>query len=148
MADTVSVAEAARRLGVSGQTVRRKLLAGELLGEQTPNTRGSGWRWRVILPDEAPASGAPYSAPTGDPGARLTEQLMARIASLEGHLAEAERAASETRRLLAGTMARIEALTAPQSGDISGATNATLGQHGTQQSGNTPPRPWWRFRGR
>ena len=51
----VSIKEAAERLGVSVDTVRRRLKAGELEGRREPHGK-SGYRWLVQLPDDAQAS--------------------------------------------------------------------------------------------
>ncbi len=48
----VSIAEAAQRLGVSTETVRRRLHKGTLKGEQV--TTPQGFIWTVELPDEDP----------------------------------------------------------------------------------------------
>jgi excisionase family DNA binding protein len=46
----VSIAEAARRLGISQDTVRKRLRLGELAGEQV--RAPGGFRWLVELPGE------------------------------------------------------------------------------------------------
>jgi excisionase family DNA binding protein len=46
----VSIDEAARLLGVSQDTIRRRIRNGELKAHQ--ETRPQGYVWRVILPDE------------------------------------------------------------------------------------------------
>ncbi len=51
----VNIKEAADRLGVSADTVRRRLKAGELAGRQEPHGK-SGYRWLVHLPDDAQAA--------------------------------------------------------------------------------------------
>ena len=48
----VSIDEAARLLGVSQDTIRRRIRNGELKAHQ--ETRPQGYVWRVILPDEEP----------------------------------------------------------------------------------------------
>lgn len=129
----VGVAEAARRLGVSAQTIRRRLEAGELVGEHEAARRGTGWRWMVLLPASKQVPGSRYEAPPAQDGL-LVAELRSRIASLEEHLAQAERASSETRQLLGGTLARLAAaeerlMIAPPAG-----TERNTTQH---QSGNT-----------
>ena len=58
----VDKTEAARRLGVSVDTVERRLRRGELKGQQ--EQRGKGWRWLIEVPgDVAPA---PAPATNGD----------------------------------------------------------------------------------
>ncbi len=53
--------QAAERLGVSVDTVRRRMKKGELVGEKEPTPQG--YEWRIILPvDESDAT-----APQGEP---------------------------------------------------------------------------------
>jgi len=56
----VDKAEAARRLGVSIDTVERRLKRGELQGQQ--EQRAKGWRWLI----EVPGDGAPADAPSNN----------------------------------------------------------------------------------
>jgi len=56
----VDKAEAARRLGVSVDTVERRLKRGELQGQQ--EQRAKGWRWLI----EVPGDGAPADAPANN----------------------------------------------------------------------------------
>src|SRR5215218_684924 len=86
MAERVSIKEAAERLGVSQDTMRRRLKSGELAGEREKTPQG--FVWRVELPQE-PGSGdaaaaeptVTTSAPLGD-GVALA-QLRERVAGLE-----------------------------------------------------------------
>jgi DeoR/GlpR family transcriptional regulator of sugar metabolism len=48
----VSIAEAAHRLGISQDTVRKRLRLGELTGTQV--RAPGGFRWMVELPDDVP----------------------------------------------------------------------------------------------
>ena len=60
--ELVPIAEAARRLGVSADTVRRRLKRGELEGEQHPTAQG--FTWLVAMPAGSGASdAAPVQAP-------------------------------------------------------------------------------------
>lgn len=74
----VSIKEAAERLGVSVDTVRRRLKAGELAGTQEPHGK-SGYRWLVQLPDAAQAD-APGMPPAE---AYALAEARARIEGLE-----------------------------------------------------------------
>jgi len=56
----VDKAEAARRLGISVDTVERRLKRGDLQGQQ--ERRGNRWRWLV----EVPGDGAPAPAPANN----------------------------------------------------------------------------------
>jgi len=54
--EKVSVGEAARRLGVSVDTIRRRIGKGELLAHREPTPQG--YRWEVELqPDDQPDNG-------------------------------------------------------------------------------------------
>jgi hypothetical protein len=54
--------EAARRLGVSVATIRRKLHSGELQGSREPTSQG--FKWLVELPED---TRLPEGEPTGEP---------------------------------------------------------------------------------
>ena len=49
---TVGIAEAALRLGISQDTVRRRIKAGKLTGEKVEVAAPGGYRWLVDIPDE------------------------------------------------------------------------------------------------
>jgi len=76
----VTIREAADRLGVSVDTVRRRLKAGELTGRQEPQG-ASGYRWLVQLPDDALAE-TPATAPPSADAYELAD-ARARIEGLE-----------------------------------------------------------------
>ncbi|MDA1128985.1 MAG: helix-turn-helix domain-containing protein [Chloroflexi bacterium] len=48
----VTITEAARRLGISERTVRRRLHTGDLMGSQTATPQG--FVWTIELPDDMP----------------------------------------------------------------------------------------------
>lgn len=50
----VTIKEAAARLNVSQDTIRRRLKAGEFEGMQEPTGSRSGFRWLVEVPDDEP----------------------------------------------------------------------------------------------
>lgn len=50
MEERLSMKQAAERLGVSVDTIRRRLKKGELVGEKEPTPQG--YEWRIILPRE------------------------------------------------------------------------------------------------
>ena len=126
----VTIREAADRLGVSVDTVRRRLKAGELTGRQEPHG-ASGYRWLVQLPDDAPAETSATAPPSADAyeladgRARIEglERLIDELASHRDKL-ETERndwkeaarresdAARELRVLLKGAQDSTRALTA------------------------------------
>jgi hypothetical protein len=62
----VTMAEAARRLGVTVETVKRRLQRGELQGHQQP--RPQGFVWIIELPDETDNPGdTPTATPSDTP---------------------------------------------------------------------------------
>jgi len=80
--------EAARRLGVSVDTIERRLKKGDLQGQR--EQRGKGWRWLIeVAADDAPATApanngdAPASAPAENP---LVTALQDQIAGLQEQL--------------------------------------------------------------
>jgi len=119
----VSMTEAAQRLNVSVDTIRRRLFKGELKGIQEPTPQG--YRWIIDLPDN------PAEPPRNDPSnaradakanvtetALAIEELRARVLSLEAQLGVKDTQIDQLHHLLAQT-----ALQA------------------------APARPWWRFWG-
>lgn len=132
--DRVTVAEAARRLGISEPAVRARIQRGTLQSERVDGT--------VYVRITA------YSTPHDTPSTTLAAKD-AHIADLRAQL-EAERQAHEqTRRLLGGALERIPALAAPETSDT-GAQDAATVQEGydspTTRAGDPEPaqRPWWR----
>jgi excisionase family DNA binding protein len=142
MTEGISIKEAAERLGVSVDTVRRRLKAEELAGTQEPHGK-SGYRWLVHLPDVAQAD-APGVPPAeayalADARARIDglERLIEELASHRDKL-ETERddwkeaarresdAARELRVLLKGAQDSTRALT------------ATLEPHGSSEPSDAP----------
>jgi hypothetical protein len=63
----VTVPEAAVRLGISPQTVKRRLKSGKLRGRQEATAQG--FNWRVDIPDipNTPSAGTPRETPDGIP---------------------------------------------------------------------------------
>jgi excisionase family DNA binding protein len=87
--------EAARLLGVSIDTVERKLKRGEINGKQDPRPRG--WRWLVEVPQDVAAaetSAAPASNPANAPAdahANEPEALRELIDTVKDEVAELRR---------------------------------------------------------
>ena len=82
MPELVSINEAAERLGVSVDTIRRRLKSGDLAGEKVKSAQG--FAWRIELPADAPPAqdaGSTSSAPAAD--AIELVQLRERAAGLE-----------------------------------------------------------------
>jgi len=150
----LTIKEVADRLGVSVDTVRRRLKAGELEGRQEPHG-ASGYRWLVQLPDDAPAetpAPAPLSADAyelADARARIEglERLIDELAGQRDRL-ETERddwkdaarresdAARELRVLLKGAQDSTRALTATLEPHTSPELRDT--PHGAQATPDAP----------
>ncbi len=80
----VSIKEAAEALGVSQDTIRRRIKAGEIPAQQEP--MGSGYRWLVDVPEDAAEDAAQARGPT-------------HTATAEGQAVELSAAALELERL-------------------------------------------------
>ena len=152
MIERLSTQEAARRLGISPATVRRKIAAGELQAER--EARPQGARWWVLL-DSAHAA-LPGSTPrvTSAHGTREALSVaLETIADLRKRLDEAERGQAELRQLLAREQETARML---QAGTAQRSTHERA--HGTAQNvsaaSGAPQRPavrrrvprvpWWR----
>ncbi|HEV2121200.1 MAG TPA: excisionase family DNA-binding protein [Chloroflexota bacterium] len=85
----LTIKEAADRLGVSADTIRRRLKAGEIEGRREP--MGSGYRWLVQLPEDAHAAAGGHAGTHTGPetpadlsaAALELERLRAEVAGLE-----------------------------------------------------------------
>jgi hypothetical protein len=106
MARSLSINDAARQLGLSPDTVRRRIRIGVLAAHQKP--RGRGYQWIVDLPDAQPgtdAAGEPNAdmghAPTIEEYQQMKQQVIDLRRMLEVATAELEARRSETGRLLA-----------------------------------------------
>jgi hypothetical protein len=64
--ELVTVPEAARRLGVTEDTVKRRLRKGELQGER--KARPQGYTWMVELPDEESETDSTVTGTVSSPG--------------------------------------------------------------------------------
>jgi hypothetical protein len=120
----VTVPEAARMLGVSEHTVRRRLRSGDLQGHQVASV--GGFTWIVEVPEER-AEGSSAAADAAHTQALLETQgnlistLQDQVESLKGELAAKNQQISELHVLLQQAQA---ALPAPRG------------------------RPWWKWWGR
>lgn len=61
MEERLSMKHAAERLGVSVDTIRRRMKKGELVGEKEPTPQG--YEWRIILPREESDATEPQGEP-------------------------------------------------------------------------------------
>jgi outer membrane murein-binding lipoprotein Lpp len=125
-----TVATAADVLGITPESVRRRLRSGTLDGWQVDGPKGP--EWRIALP----RAGAPLPdmvvAPTADAHA-IVEALRAHVADLQGEVArlraDLDAARSEVAARSADVGRLVEALAA--------LTTPALPQ--------PAPRPWWRI---
>ena len=87
MGEQVPLREAARRLGVSPDTVRRRMKAGTLEAEKRPTPQGGEW-W-ITLPDDVPPAGEPDAdAADARAGAVELATLRGQVTMLEARVEE------------------------------------------------------------
>ena len=140
--DRVTVPEAARRLGITPDGVRKRLNRGHMQWEKEADGRVY-----VYLDESTTEADALRDVSATE---RLIEELQAHNESLREQL-EAERAAnSENRRLLAAALERIPAIEAPQDtppepreSPVSASDKPGSGTGSERESGPMS-RPWWR----
>jgi hypothetical protein len=132
----LSLADAARALGVSEKTARRRARAGQLEARQVPTQRGPAWQVRlpigVPIVDRVDSHGT--QAATADRGATMLE-----LVRLVGELQpKAEAAAMWQARAellaerLAAAESKMAALEAPRS-----PTDASTGPHSAEPTADT-----------
>ena len=120
----LSIPEAVHTLGLSQDTIRKRLRSGDLQGQKVKGA--GGFRWEVFVDDDLTVNSVNMAPFTNDPGkgdtndaqdgGALVVELKARVNNLEEQLAIRAGEISELHRLLAQT-----------------ALNAA------------PGRPWWAF---
>ena len=121
----LSIPEAVHTLGLSQDTIRKRLRSGDLQGQKVKGA--GGFRWEVFVADDPTGKGVTQDAnhanvtDDGDDandanGGALVDQMQARIDSLETQLTTRAGEIDQLHRLLAQT-----------------ALNAA------------PGRPWWQF---
>ena len=126
--DYVTVPEAAIALGVTVETVRRRLRAGTVDGIRVATSTGREWRVRLA---DCEADGA-------DAEAAMPAKTVPQVRDCEAHIAD-----------LRAHVARLEALLSAR--DAEAAMRAA--EHGRlvealaslSTSRLVPPRPWWRL---
>ena len=135
----VTQREAAERLGVSVEAIRKRVARGTLRSD-----KGEDGRRYVYLPDDPDAGGPQPDSPA------LTSELRDRLRYVEQQLEAERQAHAEARRIIAGLVERIPALEAPQD-SAPGARQAP--ERGEEQQGRggvrdepqgATTRPWWR----
>ncbi len=65
MEERLSIKDAAERLGVSADTIRRRMKKGELVGEKEPTPQG--YEWRILLPVDESDATEPPEEPVASP---------------------------------------------------------------------------------
>jgi excisionase family DNA binding protein len=138
--ERVTVADAAERLGISKEAVRKRIARGTLRAD-----KDADGTVRVYVPPSETASGT-AAAP------ELLEELRDRLRYVEGQL-EAERSAhAEARRLLLAALERIppqlEAHSQEPSESPTSATEEPQRAEPRPATGGpqqATERPWWRF---
>jgi hypothetical protein len=132
----VTQREAAERLGVSVEAIRKRVKRGTLRSD-----KGEDGRRHVYLPDDPDAGG---SQPEPD---TLTSELRDRLHYVEGQLEAERQAHAEARRLLAAALERIPAIEAPETAQeasegVEPHPSTEEAQEGVQQPQR---RRWWEF---
>lgn len=146
--ERVTLPEAARRLGVTDTTVRRRLRAGELQGEQEQTPQG--YRWWIYLPEGSEATSGPTGAQVVTDNAALVVALQAQVTWLRERVEKAEREREEASRekvlileALASEQEKNRILSTPQEPP---SEPTRVGQ---QEPTEKPKRGrWWRRQGR
>ena len=121
----LSIPEAMHTLGLSQDTIRKRLRSGDLQGQKVKGA--GGFRWEVFVADDPTVKGVTQDGNhanvtddgnhgNGADGGALVDQMQARIDSLETQLTTRAGEIDQLHRLLAQT-----------------ALNAA------------PGRPWWKF---
>lgn len=138
----LTLEEAARRLGLSPEAVRKRAARGTIA------SRRDGRRVVIILPDDTPPPDARPDDDQTRPDATIAA-MQRTIDALIGQLAEERQrhdaALAEERRIIAGLLARLPeiAATATRPDDTAPAEQSVPVEP-LSPIGDTPPRPWWR----
>jgi hypothetical protein len=133
--------EAAERLGVSVEAIRKRVKRGTLRSDKGEDGR------RYVYLDDAPDADRPAA---GDKVSGLTDELRDRLHYVERQLEAERQAHAEARRIIAGLVERIPALEAPQDSPPGGPGSPDRGEgegdraDAPQQTQAATSRPWWR----
>jgi hypothetical protein len=150
--DFVSVAEAARRLGISTATVKRRIAAGTLEAEQLQRPQGFEYRVRLIC--DVPAlstersdseSAAPLTVTTQDVSAAIAAAvapLAARLAVQDAMIERQAGAIRELERENGRLTAELAALTTAQV--AARAPESSVDASTVAECSNPAPEPPWR----
>ena len=136
----VTQREAAERLGVTVEAIRKRVARGTLRSDKGEDGR------RYVYLDDDPDAGGPQPEPD-----TLTSELRDRLRYVEGQLEAERQAHAEARRIIAGLVERIPALEPPQEGtpgvreaDESSEQPRPGTEGPTEAETATSSRPWWR----
>lgn len=129
MEERLSIAEAAERLGVSLDTVRRRRVKGELASEKEETPQG--FRWVILLPKEEPdeQEEAPEPEPTPAQAIEL-ELLRERVDELKEERdawREQARRSGEAERELRILLQQAQSFALPEKTSPQDAPGATIG---------------------
>ena len=105
--ETVSIGDAATRLGISADTVRRRIGKGTLTGHQERTAQG--FRWKVELPETNGVEPTNGHHETGDTMANLVVMLQAQVKAQADELEARRREVSELHVLLQQNQAALPA---------------------------------------
>jgi len=159
VAERVTIAEAAQRLGVSADTIQRRMRRGELVGVKEPTPQG--FRWLVELPEDTPEGGSTSTgtdAPpphvgdstTGAEVRRLEDLVDAYRTHLEVQRALYERQVHDQAEELAARRREVSELhvllqTLQRALPVPPQDQSSVGADTPAAPGPTPPqpRPWW-----
>src|SRR5918994_7473221 len=128
--------EAAERLGISVEAIRKRVKRGTLRSD-----KGEDGRRYVYLDTDPDAGGSQPDSPA------LTSELRDRLRYVEQQLEAERQAHAEARRIIAGLVDRIPQLEAPPPARGSPEPGVQAGDRGsvpTDPQTATSPRPWWR----
>ena len=143
--DRVTIQEAARRLGVKEDAIRKRIQRRSLEHEKTPE--GRVYVWVDAAQDTAEDA---YRAASQDALLSAKDET---ISALREQLQAERQAHAEARRIIAGLVERIPAIEAPQEEASPGpgarqAPEAADEQRGRGEASTEPQaamsRPWWR----
>ncbi len=136
MTERLTIGEAAERLGVSPDTVRRRLKRGELHGEQEETAQG--FIWRIVLP-EAPDEPAPEAEPKESIELALLRERVAGLERLAQELQGERDAWREQEASERDASAQLRVLL-QQAQTLAGAIPATVGESEPISSPPAAPR--------
>jgi helix-turn-helix protein len=139
----ITVAEAARILGVSKQAIRQRIYR-----DTIPHSKDKEGTVFVRITEYNPeTNGESHDENTGYTGGvdrELIDELRDRVGFLERQLEKEQAASAELRRIVAGLVQRVPELEAPaEPREAPEAVSEESG--GGEDRGEAERRPWWQF---